>query len=108
MLESIGTMRRVDAQSEEQKEMILDLFNVLCSCLSSHDGNKAMFLELEGISLMLLLARKRKWLRLQCFKVLDFALAGRKDGCDQFIASAGLGVLFSVLMNGAVNVPRCR
>uniref|UniRef100_A0A7S2ZFN7 Beta-catenin-like protein 1 N-terminal domain-containing protein n=1 Tax=Rhodosorus marinus TaxID=101924 RepID=A0A7S2ZFN7_9RHOD len=97
ILECIGDMRKRDPESEDERETILDLFNILCSAMFI-DEAKTLLLKAEGIQLMLILLKRRKWLRSQCLKLIDFSINGRKDGCKIFIDAGGLGVVFSFLM----------
>lgn len=99
ILESIGAVRRTDPSSEDEREMVFDLFNVLCSCMQTEE-NKKLFLDAEGLELMLRLARTKKWLMVQSLKLIDFAVTSRKDSCERLVDIGALGLYFALMVKG--------
>mmetsp|Transcript_482 Transcript_482/g.1671 ORF Transcript_482/g.1671 Transcript_482/m.1671 type:complete len:474 (-) Transcript_482:191-1612(-) len=98
LLEAVGRTRKEDAKSEDEREMIYDLYNVILSCLFVED-NKKLFFDAEGLELMMILIKKRKWLRVSSLKLMDYAISEQERGCKHLVDIGGLGLVFAILMN---------
>jgi len=97
LLQSISAYRKKDPESTEESEMLANLFDCLCSVLLLEE-NKKVFLEKEGLELMLIPIREKKHSSKGAFKVLDYALGGNVTACLRFIDQLGLKSLFAGFM----------
>jgi len=97
LLTSIAFYKKTNPASTEEEEMLENLFDCVCSCLLL-DEHKSAFLKAEGLQLMLLVIKGKKFGRKGALKVLDFALTRNKLGCKQFIDLLGLKTLFAAFM----------
>eukprot|EP00873_Tetraselmis_striata_P034402 jgi/Tetstr1/454666/TSEL_041556.t1 len=105
LLTSVAPYRSRDPASHEEEEFMENVFDVLTSCLLQLE-NKQLFVEAEGIQLMLLvLKRKKSAARAAALKALDFAMTKFAPAVDQFVGFTdesggllGLKLLFSIFM----------
>lgn len=112
LLTSVAPYRSRDPNSHEEEEFMENVFDVLTSCLLRQE-NKQLFVEAEGIQLMLLvLKRKKSIARAAALKALDFAMTKFAPAVDQFVnftdesgGLLGLKLLFSIFM-GKVKLKR--
>lgn len=93
--------RRRDPSSADELEFMENLFDSLCSALSSPTV-KTPFLKGEGIELMCLMLKEKKLSRTRAIKTLDHALQGANgtgvELCEKFVELLGLKTLFSAFM----------
>ncbi|CAG2069275.1 unnamed protein product, partial [Timema podura] len=91
--------KRHDPSSNEENEMMENLFNCLCSSLM-HAPNRERFLRGEGLQLMNLMLREKKLSRNGSLKVLDHAMSGPdgKENCNKFVDILGLRTIFPLFM----------
>lgn len=124
MIFEVQVYRKRDPSSGDETEFLENLFDILCSCLSSTlpvpssaksstistpHPVKAAFLENEGIELMLLLLKSTHQIsKTRSLKVLSHALQGLRKGneemSERFVDCLGLKTLFAIFM-GKVRVP---
>ncbi|KAN0060959.1 hypothetical protein ACQY0O_006693 [Thecaphora frezii] len=99
VLSVLAQYRKRDPSDDDEVEFMENLFDALCSCLSLV-SNKRLFLEGEGVELMVLIMKEKKMARLRSIKVLDHALQGPAgaDNCERFVECLGLKTLFSAFM----------
>jgi len=105
MLTSVAPYRSRNPASHEEEEFMENSFDVLTSCLLVPE-NKQLFVEAEGVQLMLLiLKRKKSTARAAALKTLDFAMTKYAPAVDQFVnftdengGLLGLKVLFSIFI----------
>ncbi|KAI8048975.1 Catenin-beta-like protein [Syncephalis plumigaleata] len=101
ILRGLAAYKRRDPEDSEAEEHVENLFNTLCSVLLEAEGRKA-FYKSEGIELMLILLREKKFARLRALKVISHAVGGHDDAstdCAQRLIDAnGLGPLFAAFM----------
>lgn len=99
LLQQLAYYKRHDPSSQEEQEMMENLFNCLCSSLMHHP-NKDRFLKGEGLQLMNLMLREKKLSRNGSLKVLDHAMSGPegKDNCNKFVDILGLRTIFPLFM----------
>ena len=91
-----------DPQNSDEEEHIENLFNALCSCLMSDETRRA-FVEAEGVELMVLMLKARRFARAGALKALDFALTRSPAACDHFVDALGLKP-FSAIFMGRIKV----
>lgn len=120
----VQTYRKRDPASGDETEFLENLFDILCSCLSSPLPStsspststpslpppistphpvKTSFLENEGIELMLLLLKSTHQIaKTRALKCLAHALSGLRKGneelSERFVECLGLKTLFAIFM----------
>ncbi|GAA5993172.1 hypothetical protein JCM10908_001323 [Rhodotorula pacifica] len=120
LLKVLSVYRKRDPHSADEIEFMENIFDALCSCLSSplpatasskpssststsaapEHAVKAAFLEGEGVELLVLMLKAKNLSRSRAIKTLDHALQGREGAplCERFVESLGLKTLFSIFM----------
>lgn len=91
--------RRRDPASADELEFLENVFDALCSALSS-PLVKSAFLEGEGPELCVIMMKEQKVSSTRAVKALDHALSG-KSGialCEKFVEVLGLKTLFKNFM----------
>ncbi|KAJ3017236.1 hypothetical protein HKX48_003657 [Thoreauomyces humboldtii] len=99
LLRVLSGYKRRDPKDPDEIEMMENLFDVLCAVLAEPEI-KALFLEGEGIELMLLMIKEKKLSRMRAFKVLSHAILGvaGAPSCAHFVEIFGLKTLFPAFM----------
>jgi beta-catenin-like protein 1 len=99
LLRALVKYKKHDPVGSEEIEMMVNLFNILCSSLALQENCKN-FVAAEGIDLMILMLRSKNLSQYGALKVLDHAMA--KGICPEifttFIERAGLKSLFPAFM----------
>ncbi|GAA5910145.1 hypothetical protein JCM6882_006528 [Rhodosporidiobolus microsporus] len=114
LLKVLSVYRKRDPASADETEFMENIFDSLCSCLSSPvpprvntstlrpvpHPVKYAFLEGEGVELLVLMLKAKNLSRARAIKALDHALQGRAGEklCEQFVEALGLKTLFAVFM----------
>ncbi|GAA5841799.1 hypothetical protein JCM11251_004067 [Rhodosporidiobolus azoricus] len=114
LLKVLSIYRKRDPSSADETEFMENIFDSLCSCLSSplppHTNLstlrpvphpvKSAFLEGEGVELLVLMLKAKNMSRARAIKTLDHALQGRAGEklCERFVEALGLKTLFAVFM----------
>lgn len=100
LLRALSAYRKKDAGSEDESEMVENLFNSMCSLLNENE-NRVRFLESEGIELMVIMLKEKTLARIRAVKVLNYALNGDEGGrlrAIRFVDASGLKALFPLFM----------
>ncbi|XP_042873999.1 beta-catenin-like protein 1 [Penaeus japonicus] len=99
LLQQLAVYKRHDPSTNEEQEMMENLFDTLCSCLM-FTPNRDLFLRGEGLQLMNLMLREKKLSRNGALRVLDHALTGQDgaDNCNKFVEILGLRTIFPLFM----------
>nr|XP_027238649.1 beta-catenin-like protein 1 isoform X1 [Penaeus vannamei]ARE72526.1 beta-catenin-like protein 1 [Penaeus vannamei] len=99
LLQQLAVYKRHDPSTNEEQEMMENLFDTLCSCLM-FTPNRDLFLRGEGLQLMNLMLREKKLSRNGALRVLDHALTGQEgaDNCNKFVEILGLRTIFPLFM----------
>ncbi|XP_002738738.2 beta-catenin-like protein 1 [Saccoglossus kowalevskii] len=99
LLQQLAAFKRHDPSSNEEYEMMENLFNSLCSALML-TANRDRFLKGEGLQLMNLMLREKKLSRNSALKVLDHAMSGPEgaENCMKFVDILGLRTIFPLFM----------
>ncbi|RKP05493.1 hypothetical protein THASP1DRAFT_32667 [Thamnocephalis sphaerospora] len=101
MCTNVQAYKRRDPEDADAEEHVENLFNTLCSVLLEPIGRQA-FVEAEGIELMLILLKERRFARLRALKVISHAVSGHDAtstaSCTRLVEARGLGPLFSAFM----------
>ncbi|GAA6003520.1 hypothetical protein JCM10207_000372 [Rhodosporidiobolus poonsookiae] len=114
LLKVLSVYRKRDPASGDETEFMENIFDALCSCLSSAvparvntstlapvpHPVKAAFLEGEGVELLVLMLKAKNLARSRAIKALDHALQGRAGEklCERFVEVLGLKTLFAIFM----------
>ena len=99
LLQSLAYYKKRDPHTNEEVELMENLFDCLCSSLM-FTPNRGRFLKGEGLQLMRLMLQSKKVARRGSLKVLNHAMcnAEGKDNCLKFVEIFGLGSLFPAFM----------
>ncbi|KAF9780181.1 Catenin-beta-like protein [Thelephora terrestris] len=98
-LRVLSQFRRRDPAEGEETEFMENVFDALCSALAEPE-NKKLFLDSEGVDLMVLMTKEKKLARSRAIKALDYAMSGPSGStaCETFVDALGLKSLFSTFM----------
>ncbi|CDZ98759.1 Uncharacterized conserved protein [Phaffia rhodozyma] len=99
LLRVLARYRKSDPSDPEEEEFMENSFDALCSALAEPEL-KQLFLEAEGVELMVICMKEKKLARARSIKVLDHALSGSEgsDNCERFVENLGLKTLFAAFM----------
>ncbi|KAI0089316.1 DUF1716-domain-containing protein [Irpex rosettiformis] len=102
LLQVLSQYRRRDPVDPDETEFMENTFDTLCSALAEPEVKK-LFLDSEGIDLMVLMLKDKKQSRSRAIKVLDYAMSGPAGTpcCETFVEALGLKSLFSTFMGKA-------
>ncbi|BGP37572.1 hypothetical protein JCM10449v2_001489 [Rhodotorula kratochvilovae] len=112
LLRVLSVYRKRDPASADETEFMENVFDALCSALSSPTpapaspdapaihAVKSAFLDGEGVELLVLMLKAKNLSRTRAIKALDHALQGREGAplCERFVEALGLKTLFAVFM----------
>lgn len=99
LLQICARFRYTDPRDAEEAEFFENTVDALCAALSVRE-NRVLFVEAEGVELMIRLLRAKRQARGSALKVLDHALSDSEGGmaCARFVEALGLRALCPVLM----------
>ncbi|GBG66651.1 hypothetical protein CBR_g66787 [Chara braunii] len=97
LLQAVFQYKGRDPRSTEEQEMVENLFDALCSVVLPQE-NKERFVKAEGVQLMILIMKNRKFAYFSAIKALDFALTRCTSACEVFVDVLGLKTLFAAFM----------
>ncbi|CAH8610076.1 unnamed protein product [Heterobilharzia americana] len=111
LLQQLSVYKRHDPSNREEIELMLNLFDCLCSSLMLTE-NKDKFLKGEGIQLMNLMLREKHMSRDSALRVLDYTLCPITTSqstnqnsaivianCSKFVEVLGLRTIFPLFMH---------
>ncbi|KAK5821033.1 Catenin-beta-like protein [Linnemannia elongata] len=103
LLQLLAANKRKDPKDDDEIELLENLFDGLCSALAEKE-NKRLFLEGEGIELMLIMIKEKKMARIRAVKVLNYAMSTKAGtaNCLRFVEIMGLKTLFSVFSRNGI------
>ncbi|KAJ3046658.1 hypothetical protein HK097_000660 [Rhizophlyctis rosea] len=103
LLQVTASYKRKDPKDADEIELMENLFDALCSALAEPEVKK-LFLEGEGLELMLIMVKEKKMSRMRALKVIDHALMGAESAalCAYFVENMGLRTLFPVFMRKGI------
>ncbi|KAJ3554103.1 hypothetical protein NM688_g3281 [Phlebia brevispora] len=101
-LKVLSRYRKRDPADADETEFMENVFDALCSALGEPETKK-LFLDSEGIDLMVLMMKDKMQARSRSIKVLDYAMSGPSGSacCETFVEALGLKNLFSTFMGKA-------
>ncbi|KAG0004455.1 hypothetical protein BGZ79_009235 [Entomortierella chlamydospora] len=104
LLQFLAVYKRKDPKDPDEIELLENLFDGLCSALGEKE-NKQLFLEGEGIELMVIMIKEKKMARIKAVKVLDYAMSTKSGtaNCLRFVEIMGLKTLFPLFSRKGVD-----
>lgn len=99
-LKVLSVYRKRDPAGAEETEYMENVFDCICSAVAEPE-NKALFLQEEGVELMVIMMKEKLLARNRAIKALDHALTGDAGtaACEHFVEALGLKSLFTAFMN---------
>ncbi|KAK9834002.1 hypothetical protein WJX81_002145 [Elliptochloris bilobata] len=97
LLQVIAPYKNRNPGSDDEAEYVENLFNALCCTLMS-PAMRSVFVEAEGVELMVLILKQKRVARAGALKALDFAMTRTPAACERFVDHLGLRTLFSMFM----------
>lgn len=98
LLKTLSQYKKKDPATAEESEMMENLFDVLTSLLM-YPPNRERFVAEEGLDLMIIMLRERKFSQHGALKVLNHTISGvGAAACVTFIDRLGLKSLFPAFM----------
>ncbi|KAL8427448.1 hypothetical protein Efla_003895 [Eimeria flavescens] len=97
LLRAVAPYRKKDPESAQEEELVLNLFDSLCSLLLV-ESNRELLGKQQGVELMLRIVKERRFFTPQAVKALDFALMDSPANCTTFVERLGLRSLFSLFL----------
>jgi beta-catenin-like protein 1 len=97
LLRAVAPYKKKDPTNESEREWLENVFDAQCACLALPE-NRDLFVQNEGLELMLLLMRSKKHVRVAAIKTTDHALTNHKTGSERFVDALGLKSAFSAFM----------
>jgi len=111
LLQAVSAYKKKEPEDDGEKELVENLFDSICAVVMVEE-NKAQFVNLEGIELMLILlssggkkpsnegkkSSTAHFVAVPALKCLDYVLSGNKTACERFVDALGLKSLFSMFM----------
>ncbi|OAF70093.1 Beta-catenin-like protein 1 [Intoshia linei] len=103
IVKKLRTFKRRNPRTVTEYELMFNVFNCLCASFVLKE-NKKLFLDGEGIELMVLMMREKKVSRFGALNVINHILSDNDSApyCDRFIDALGLRSIFSVFMSTPV------
>lgn len=111
LLQAVSAYKKKEPEDDGEKELVENLFDSICAVVMVEE-NKAQFVSLEGVELMLILlgsggkkpsnegkkSSTAHFVAVPALKCLDYVLSGNKTACERFVDALGLKSLFSMFM----------
>ncbi|WOK94807.1 beta-catenin-like protein 1 [Canna indica] len=105
VLQAVAVYKSRDPKSEDEEEMLENLFDCLC-CLLMPIENKERFMKSEGVELMIIIMKQKKSAYGSAIRALDFAMTKYPPACERFVDVLGLKTAFAAFMGGIVRGSR--
>ncbi|EQC39607.1 hypothetical protein SDRG_03040 [Saprolegnia diclina VS20] len=97
LLQCLASYRKTDPSSDEEEELVHNLFNVLCSALRL-SSVQDRFRSLQGFELMLRFLKANLFCKGPALRVLDHATMNHARNCERLIELGGLKQLCPLFM----------
>eukprot|EP00038_Savillea_parva_P010860 m.193312 g.193312 ORF g.193312 m.193312 type:complete len:601 (-) comp18896_c0_seq1:31-1833(-) len=100
LLQAVSQYKRKDPASGEEHEMMQNLFGCLCSAVML-TSNLQVFIDAEGVELMIIMLRERRTSMHGALKLLDHLMSqgeASEAACAAFVDRGGLRSLFPAFM----------
>ncbi|CAA0381125.1 unnamed protein product [Arabidopsis thaliana] len=102
VLEGVAMYKSKDPKTPDEEEMLENLFDCLC-CLLMPLENKERFVNAEGVELMIIIMKQKKYAYGSAIRALDFAMTNYPPACERFVDVMGLKTAFAAFMGKAIN-----
>eukprot|EP00316_Scyphosphaera_apsteinii_P000792 CAMPEP_0119320110 /NCGR_PEP_ID=MMETSP1333-20130426/51482_1 /TAXON_ID=418940 /ORGANISM="Scyphosphaera apsteinii, Strain RCC1455" /LENGTH=558 /DNA_ID=CAMNT_0007326739 /DNA_START=35 /DNA_END=1711 /DNA_ORIENTATION=- len=96
LLTAASQYKRREPQDMEEAELVENVFASMASALAE-PANQHLFLKAEGIELMVLTIKERRYASHGALKVLNAALQGNGANCERFVDIRGFKTLFPMI-----------
>lgn len=107
MLQVIGRFRKIQPENESHTDLLENACIALSSCITFSKTNLAIFLEGQGVELVVRCLKERVHSGVSALKLLDFV--GDDDiykrGCERLVAAGGLKFLFPLFLGTRIPKP---
>jgi beta-catenin-like protein 1 len=97
LLSAVALYKKTNPGTIEEEELVENIFNCLC-VVAVLQENRKFFTEAEGLRLLQILIKNKKYARKSSLKLLDFCLARDPDNCRRWVELPALGTLFAAFM----------
>jgi len=101
VLTTLADYRKKNPENEEEREMIENVFDVLCSSLLLSE-NQAIFTKNEGVELMIRMIKEKNFCSRLAIKSLSYAVDKNLPNCKAFVDGLGLKFLFPIFMRKGI------
>lgn len=101
LLQAMAPYKKREPKTEEEIEVVENLFNAMSACLLL-PRNQTLFLQAEGIELMIIMLKSKHYAGRCALRVLDHALNRQPEACERFVEMLGLKTLFPCLVKRGV------
>ncbi|CAE6126063.1 unnamed protein product [Arabidopsis arenosa] len=105
VLEGVAMNKSQDPKTPGEEEMLANLFDCLC-CLLMPLENKERFVNAEGVELMIIIMKQKKYAYGSAIRALDFAMTNYPPACQRFVDVMGLKTAFAAFMAGILRGSR--
>ncbi|KDO31908.1 hypothetical protein SPRG_03124 [Saprolegnia parasitica CBS 223.65] len=102
LLQCLASYRKADPSSDEEEELVHNLFNVLCSALRL-PSVQDRFRSLQGFELMLRFVKANLFCKGPALRILDHATMTHARNCERLVELGGLKQLCPLFMGNAAN-----
>ncbi|KAK4754279.1 hypothetical protein SAY87_002383 [Trapa incisa] len=97
VLQAVAIYKSKDPKTSYEEELLENLFDCLC-CLLMPLENKERFVKAEGVELMIIIMKQKKFAYGSAVRALDFAMTRYPPACERFVDVLGLKTAFSAFM----------
>lgn len=98
LLQTLYKYRKEDPKVAEEEEMVENICNTLCVVCAPPE-NRALFIKSEGLDLVRLLIKSKRYVQRGAAKVLSFIITNDVQASSQWLDIGGLGTLFTALLH---------
>jgi len=96
LLTATSYYKRREPQALEEAELVENMYDCLCSALHA-PANQTLFLKAEGIELMILTLKERRFAAQGALRALSASLARNGANCERFVDIRGFKTLFPLV-----------
>ena len=97
LLKLASALGKTDSKSDEQGELVVNVFDSLCAVLISPEVQRS-FGESGGIEALVEIARAQRFAAPAALRALDYATSSDEANCVRLVQAGGLKVLFPIFM----------
>jgi len=106
MLMTVSRYKKTNPSTIEEEELVENIFNCLCTTCPLEE-NKKYFTQAEGLKLLQIMIKNKRYTRKCALKLLDYVMAGDLQNCRRWVQLPGLGTLFAAFMKkGSKKTPK--